>query len=229
MLTGRGTACRFNGISQIHRTLFPKSLGELQPLATDVCEYLEHNTWQSLLADQSRGLCAGLSPRTCGCPRLSSAKLMIKVRKGVSEVWTVRGQVRDGERHPLPAVPISWEVPRGSVLTSPPLLLGLRIEASRKRHRPVHLCSSSAPLVPWALPGPAPPISHLSAAAGPCEVIRVSPLPTALPGLRLLSQDLAPEHLRGGYPPVPTRMCQLLPSPPAPASLARAFRCSPLG
>ena len=43
MLTGRGTACRFNGISQIHSTVFQKSLGELQPLATDVCEYLEHN------------------------------------------------------------------------------------------------------------------------------------------------------------------------------------------
>ena len=154
---------------------------------------------------------------------------MIKVRKRVSEGWTVRGQVRDGERHLLPAVPGSWEVPRGSVLTSPPLLLGLRIEASRKRHRPVHLCSSSAPLVHRALPGPAPPISHLSAAAGPCGVIRVSPLPTALPGRRLLSQDLAPEHLRGGYPPVPTRMCQHLPSPPAPAPLVRAFRCAARG
>ena len=88
MLTGRGTACRFNGISQIHSTVFQKSLGELQPLATDVCEYLEHNMWESVFANHSRGLCAGLSPRTCGCSWLSSAKLMIKVSKRMSEGWT---------------------------------------------------------------------------------------------------------------------------------------------
>ena len=202
---------------------FPKSPGELQPLATDVCEYLEHNMWQSLFASHPRGLCAGLSPRTCGCSWLSSAKLMMKVRKRMSEEGlSVRAQVRDGERHLLPAVLVSWEVPQGSVLTSPPLLLGLRTWGFQKMAQInsslFFICSPCLLGPPWPRPTNFPLDYSSPSLWGHPSIAtphRLAWAQTPQPGSGPCA-SLWPLH--GGYPPVPTPMCQHLPSPPAPAS-----------